>query len=757
MSTHPKRSLESEGEEKGAAAKTSSSDTRYASSSTKRQKGDAEASSTLHNHGGKGGPKEQPLEQDYDIPPPKKTLRPLILHVVECSRTQVEGQDHSSHPISVSYLDEPRLFANDNRSSFLRGIRPLAYLNEYLRIHPEICLVVSKQYSCTEYHAAHRGEFAKSAPENIEHATFLHYQPWFFTLPHDLGTGTVNAEYLRACGDLADALDKLEDPLKKVTPSWSRESDMVYPYDYFFHHLQKFQDLASKHLSGTLRRAVDILLNYLQNAHGQEFADIRRRLQDGFVSTKSFSKLFLLEEPAVMMVDGKLNAYMVEDIDRYRTEIDLTCWSWKFDGQFTKNRTEIHVSMPDEYMSSEKNREVSVRSLKAWPLRLETDEVRNYLQARGQKVWQCRKQRLVGYEAPQATSFDLQISDPRFMIDFGMYEYLHRDGPGKTRVNVHEDVSDDSTEAIDVEATEPPDGHFLSLLPATILGYGFHDKRWRTLQVDNIRDVEWNKTAFNRLVLKSQKKRLIEALITIHLASTESSDVISNKGNGLILLLHGPPGTGKTLTAESVAELTEKPLYRITCGDIGTNAEAVEKYLESALYIGTIWGCVVLLDEADVFLEERTSNNLDRNALVSVFLRVLEYYRGILILTSNRVGIFDEAFTSRVQLAVRYPALDESGRFEIWMNFFSALDDTSGSEVDFKELRRKVDILARQNMNGRQIRNAIKSARQLAMFCKETLQYKHLEEVIDVAKEFEDYLRGFRGDEEEWAREQGTR
>ena len=70
--------------------------------------------------------------------------------------------------------------------------------------------------------------------------------------------------------------------------------------------------------------------------------------------------------------------------------------------------------------------------------------------------------------------------------------------------------------------------------------------------------------------------------------------------------------------------------------------------LTRCLDIGTIWGCVVLLDEADVFLEERTQTDLQRNALVSVFLRVLEYYEGILILTSNRVGIFDEAFMSRV-------------------------------------------------------------------------------------------------------------
>ena len=50
-------------------------------------------------------------------------------------------------------------------------------------------------------------------------------------------------------------------------------------------------------------------------------------------------------------------------------------------------------------------------------------------------------------------------------------------------------------------------------------------------------------------------------------------------------------------------------------------------------------GIVVLLDEADVFLEERDVKDLNRNALVSVFLRALEYYDGILILTSNRVGI----------------------------------------------------------------------------------------------------------------------
>jgi ATP-dependent Lon protease len=113
-------------------------------------------------------------------------------------------------------------------------------------------------------------------------------------------------------------------------------------------------------------------------------------------------------------------------------------------------------------------------------------------------------------------------------------------------------------------------------------------------------------------VLKAHKKELIEALVTVHVVTSKSTDVVEGKGNGLIIrkgalstpllvvllltmiaVLHGGPGTGKTLTAESVAEIAEKPLYRVTCGDIGTEAEHVEKYLETVLQIGTNWGCVV--------------------------------------------------------------------------------------------------------------------------------------------------------------------
>lgn len=197
--------------------------------------------------------------------------------------------------------------------------------------------------------------------------------------------------------------------------------------------------------------------------------------------------------------------------------------------------------------------------------------------------------------------------------------------------------------------------------------------------------------------------------------------------------------------------------YLFIFGDIGTDPEGVEKYLDSVLYIGTLWGCVVLLDEADIFLEERTQMDLQRNALVSVFLRVLEYYEGILILTTNRVGTFDEAFKSRVQLSMHYPTLDRKGRREIWHNFLNVLQSEEES-MDYEELEFKLDALAAHEINGRQIRNTINTARKLAMYRKEKLRYVHFDLPLDVAIEFEEYVVKTHGyTAEEWARSQRTR
>jgi hypothetical protein len=66
-----------------------------------------------------------------------------------------------------------------------------------------------------------------------------------------------------------------------------------------------------------------------------------------------------------------------------------------------------------------------------------------------------------------------------------------------------------------------------------------------------------------------------------------------------------------------VAEFSQRPLYTVTAGDVGTDPKALEDKLNQLLELATTWNAIVLLDEADVFLEERCLNDLKRNALVS--------------------------------------------------------------------------------------------------------------------------------------------
>jgi len=71
------------------------------------------------------------------------------------------------------------------------------------------------------------------------------------------------------------------------------------------------------------------------------------------------------------------------------------------------------------------------------------------------------------------------------------------------------------------------------------------------------------------------------------------------------------------IITECVADLIRRPLLPLTCGDMGITAREVEKNFNLFFELGERWGAVVLMDEADVYLEQRTSENLERNSLVS--------------------------------------------------------------------------------------------------------------------------------------------
>jgi hypothetical protein len=107
------------------------------------------------------------------------------------------------------------------------------------------------------------------------------------------------------------------------------------------------------------------------------------------------------------------------------------------------------------------------------------------------------------------------------------------------------------------------------------------------------------------------------------------------------------------------------------------------------------WRAVLLLDEADVYLQQRDGLQLERNRLVATFLRTLEYYSGIFFLTTNMIGTFDTAIADRIQLKLPYENLDSSARRQVFRYFLKQ----ANAQVEEEDLDRFVEI----NLNGRQV------------------------------------------------------
>ncbi|KAM3070520.1 hypothetical protein ACMFMG_010341 [Clarireedia jacksonii] len=667
----------------------------------------------------------------------------LLIHKVKCERSL----NHNHHPAISYFLDSPRLFAGDNKASVLRGTTTIADVNEHLEDNEHISIVIYRTYNCREYHERIQEEFERLNFSDLGVRMASTMRPYLFVLREDMVAATCISEQMTLLSsNLKEALRNLEALDSRINyNSFAQQYwNIQAPYLQLYHFRELIKHTMPNLADVEEQQHVNVLLRYIDEEFEDEYTEANDLFAKGLVSQKHYSKLFGPNETLVTMKDGQPLAFVSLGLPEIRlSHLELLCENWSFDGVFERKHSVVKVTWLFNSAI------VPIVDLEFFPLKYDRVGTKDRLLARGKLLWRCRKRRYISYRVPDSKN-DVQTVYPRFMIDMNMFHQMH------TKEGSLPQRDDIGLEAFERE--EAPSEVFLLLLQPEIQGFGFQDKKFRTLKIEYLHDIDWKIEAFDRLVLNHHKKELIKALVTVHVTTSASgsTDMIEGKGNGLIVLLHGGPGTGKTLTAESVAELTGKPLYRVTCGDIGTNPEDVERYLEAVLMIGKLWSCVVLLDEADVFLEERSQADLQRNALVSVFLRVLEYYEGILILTTNRVGTFDEAFKSRIQLAIHYPALDLNGRLEIWSNFINSLDKVT-AKVD--ELKLKIDILSRSKLNGRQIRNTVKSAQQLAEFRKEKLDYTHFERVLEVADEFEKYLDETHGGatDDEYAKAQNIR
>ncbi len=303
--------------------------------------------------------------------------------------------------------------------------------------------------------------------------------------------------------------------------------------------------------------------------------------------------------------------------------------------------------------------------------------------------WSMRSYNCVGRVMIDASS--MVKADPNYSKFFGI-----SDRYGGFKDNEEELKFDENTLSDEILFSSSP----------YVYGFSMKSKQWVEIPVDSLSEINFVENAFDDLVLDGRIKDIIRSLVEAD--SISYTDIITNKGLGYIFLLSGGPGVGKTLTAEALAETLKRPIYYLTVGELGVNVEELETKLKDVLEIAETWNAILLIDEIDIFVQKRGgSSDINRNAMTGVFLRLLEYYSGIMFLTTNLVENLDPAFLSRVSLNVDYgSALTNETREQIWRNL------TRGVNIEGLDPK----LLSTYNINGRRIKNCIKLLLSLSSF-----------------------------------------
>ncbi|KAI3395537.1 hypothetical protein diail_1254, partial [Diaporthe ilicicola] len=297
------------------------------------------------------------------------------------------------------------------------------------------------------------------------------------------------------------------------------------------------------------------------------------------------------------------------------------------------------------------------------------------------------------------------------------------------------------------ETTRPqqaPESDDIALMPLRVFVYSLRKRKFVPVDGRQLTRIPLETGAFDQLQLPIEHKHIIQAAVQSHLrrqlierkiekkgdAQLRTQDFIPGKGRGLLIMMHGEPGVGKTATAEAVAQVTRRPLFPISCSDLPINWN-FEDMLDEIFRLAHLWDCVLLMDEADVILSTRSTYMGSSNAHVSIFLKKLEYYKGILMLTTNRIGKLDPAMSSRIHIILHYKRLGPTEIERIFRTNIKMLQESEQQQYEAGSGERPLFIVEADVMkfavehctkhpkgkgawNGRQIRNAFLVAAALA-------------------------------------------
>jgi hypothetical protein len=514
----------------------------------------------------------------------------------------------------------------------------------------------------------------------------------------------------------------------------------------------------------------EILLDWLHSDYRTTISTINNLVSHGEIKWECLYAIFVPRSTLIARcaITGELSAYQLKSVLRSSNDCvptyQLICESFDLIDKPISNAVSVGRVETIIHVKFFKGT-VKITSLDAYPIQYHSTptELRRSLIERGRKwisLTGIQHKQYKGIAALQTSDKIVKHNiDSRVMLDRVTFKKLNNTYRFPSPVVAHAETNGvrhpplplPGTPRVDeygtilpaipfcqsqrVQATNQDEGDDIDLsddelilTSAVVYGFSLTDKIWLEFNVQNIKDVAWNENAFDNLVIPSGRKALLQSLVEAHHQGDGFDDFIKGKGQGLVINLFGPPGVGKTFSAEATSEHVKRPLYIVGAGELGTKAIDLNLALERVFDLATSWKAIILIDEADVFLERRSLHDIERNAMVAVFLRHLEYYRGIMFLTTNRVKAFDEACLSRIHVALHFKELSESSRAQVWAAFVG--------KVGVSITQEQLQDLAKRNVNGRQIKNAARTAQSLAVGRGEQVAFSHFVETLDAMNEF---------------------
>lgn len=349
------------------------------------------------------------------------------------------------------------------------------------------------------------------------------------------------------------------------------------------------------------------------------------------------------------------------------------------------------------------------------------------------------KETVEQYLKDEAIFLEWRKSMGKQFLAKGSFEYKdigEDDYWGKTRkidMNGHRVVVDDKCPAIenrrdtaifttddDNSAVDPEKAEKYTRLPLQMEIWCFHldahQSGW--IQARHLTPYVYNPKVREKLILPDEHQDLIDALTSDMDILME--DIVTGKSGGTTIICQGKAGTGKTLTAEVYAEVVGRPLYRVHSGQLGIEAEGVEAVLKQAMERSKRWGAILLIDEADVFIMQR-GEDLARNAVCGVFLRLMEYFDGLMFLTTNRLDAIDDAILSRCIAQIKFEVPGQAEREKLWVS----LGQTFGLKLIDKKGEAK-KLASEFEATGRDIKGLIRLAIKYARQRKKEVRFEDI-------------------------------